>query len=146
MGENRSLDDFLSSGDGTADAEADGTDGDDGEDDGDGDAAPDAGAAVDESDAEESDVAEPTTAAGENGAGDPVTASARPTDAGRGDDTGTDTGADGARSTDADGPVDPLRATYRWSPEGDDCPACGRHVERRWRDGDRFVCADCKEW
>jgi hypothetical protein len=42
--------------------------------------------------------------------------------------------------------VDPLRTTYRWSPDGDDCPACGARVERRWRDGERFVCADCKEW
>jgi hypothetical protein len=61
------------------------------------------------------------------------------------DDVGGPTAAS-ATPTDADGPVDPLRATYRWSPDGDDCPACGRRVERRWRDGDRFVCADCKEW
>ena len=38
------------------------------------------------------------------------------------------------------------RATYRWSPDGDDCPVCGTHANAQWCDGDRFVCADCKEW
>lgn len=37
-------------------------------------------------------------------------------------------------------------ATYRWSPDGDDCPRCGTRVEQQWRDGDQFVCVDCKEW
>jgi hypothetical protein len=49
----------------------------------------------------------------------------------------------------SDGPVDEAdrpQATYRWSPDGDDCPVCGETVDRQWRDDDRFVCADCKEW
>ncbi|WP_251341834.1 DUF7573 domain-containing protein [Haloplanus halophilus] len=41
---------------------------------------------------------------------------------------------------------DPARATMRWSPDGGDCVACGATVARRWRDGEGFVCADCKEW
>jgi hypothetical protein len=45
-----------------------------------------------------------------------------------------------------DGEPEPPRATYRWSAEGDTCPDCGTVVEQRWRDGDRFVCAGCKEW
>jgi hypothetical protein len=57
---------------------------------------------------------------------------------------------DGERADDshpADRPsAEPSRATFRWLPDGDDCPACGAAVERQWRDGDRFVCADCKEW
>jgi hypothetical protein len=65
----------------------------------------------------------------------------------------TDTDAHGDTDTDAHGDTDTAdtaaerpRATYRWSPVGDDCPACGTTVQRRWREGDRFVCADCKEW
>lgn len=42
--------------------------------------------------------------------------------------------------------VDPTHTTYQWTPEGVDCEACGATVERRWRDGDRLVCADCKDW
>ena len=36
--------------------------------------------------------------------------------------------------------------TYRWSPSGRVCPACGETTERQWRDGGEFVCADCKTW
>jgi hypothetical protein len=36
--------------------------------------------------------------------------------------------------------------TMRWSADGAPCDACGATVERRWRDGDAVVCADCKEW
>lgn len=36
--------------------------------------------------------------------------------------------------------------TYEWTPGGVDCAECGRTVERRWRDGDALVCADCKSW
>lgn len=134
MVENRSLDDFLSSGD--EDTEADENEGD-----GDSDETPDAEAVVDEG-------------------GTGTTTSPTPTDADTGDDADA-ADRDTARDTDATdrseaevarADVDPgadaaeFRGTYRWSPDGDDCPACGRHVERRWRDGDRFVCADCKEW
>lgn len=42
--------------------------------------------------------------------------------------------------------VDPAVSTYRWSSEGAACADCGETVERRWRDGDEYVCGDCKEW
>lgn len=42
--------------------------------------------------------------------------------------------------------VEPTIGTYRWTPDGAACAACDTRVERRWRDGDAFVCADCKEW
>jgi hypothetical protein len=64
-------------------------------------------------------------------------------------DDGNDDGADDVVSADdsADDPSpDPAAATYRWSPEGAACPDCGEAVDRQWRDDDRFVCADCKEW
>lgn len=38
------------------------------------------------------------------------------------------------------------RTTYGWTPGGADCAECGETVERRWRDGDALVCADCKSW
>jgi hypothetical protein len=59
----------------------------------------------------------------------------------RSDDAPDGDGCD-SRNEDAERP----RTTLRWTPAGDDCPACGARVERQWRDGDRFVCADCKEW
>lgn len=45
----------------------------------------------------------------------------------------------------AEGTDDGL-ATYAWSPDGGVCGACGRSAERRWRDEEGLVCADCKEW
>ena len=42
--------------------------------------------------------------------------------------------------------VDPATATYQWDPEGLECPACGRTVDRLWTQEDERVCADCKEW
>jgi hypothetical protein len=47
---------------------------------------------------------------------------------------------------DPDDEIEPTIGTYRWTPDGAACAACDTHVERRWRDGDEFVCADCKEW
>lgn len=44
------------------------------------------------------------------------------------------------------GDVPSARTTADWTPGGAVCGGCGAVVERRWRDGDRFVCADCKEW
>ena len=76
-----------------------------------------------------------------------------------GDDGPTDTDAEGAeRATDADAeaerPADGdtneadegAAVTYEWTPGGTPCGACGASVEARWRDGEAFVCADCKEW
>ena len=42
--------------------------------------------------------------------------------------------------------IEPAESTSSWRSDGRDCDGCGRRVERRWRDGDSFVCADCKEW
>lgn len=42
--------------------------------------------------------------------------------------------------------VEPATATYQWDPEGLECPACGRTVDRLWIQEDERVCADCKEW
>lgn len=46
----------------------------------------------------------------------------------------------------ADDEAEPPATTYRWTPDGAACEGCGATVERRWRDGGAFVCADCKEW
>lgn len=42
--------------------------------------------------------------------------------------------------------VDPAESTYDWTPTGASCAACSATVERRWRDDDGLVCADCKSW
>lgn len=56
------------------------------------------------------------------------------------------TGTDGGRTEGDPAGVDPIAATYGWSPGGAACSACGAVVEERWRDGDGLVCADCKDW
>ncbi|WP_049985136.1 DUF7573 domain-containing protein [Halobellus rufus] len=76
---------------------------------------------------------------------------------GRGDSDGAD--SDDVNDSDVDGgsgddsieadtvdDVEPASATYQWDPEGVECAACGRVVDRLWTDGDARVCADCKEW
>lgn len=40
----------------------------------------------------------------------------------------------------------PAESTSSWTTGGDACDLCGDAVERRWRDGEAFVCADCKDW
>ncbi|WP_164974622.1 DUF7573 domain-containing protein [Halegenticoccus tardaugens] len=42
--------------------------------------------------------------------------------------------------------VDAAEPTFRWSPSGATCDACGGSAARRWLDGGRYVCRDCKEW
>lgn len=37
-------------------------------------------------------------------------------------------------------------ATSTWHGDGADCDRCGARVDRRWRDGDALVCADCASW
>ena len=59
------------------------------------------------------------------------------------DDAGT---VDSGASEDNAETVEPARATSTWHTEGADCDQCGGRVERRWRDGDEFVCADCAPW
>ncbi|MGM0604765.1 MAG: DUF7573 domain-containing protein [Halobacteriota archaeon] len=49
-------------------------------------------------------------------------------------------------SSDLAASIEPITGTYRWSPDGQACAACGATVDRRWREGDAFVCAACKEW
>lgn len=42
--------------------------------------------------------------------------------------------------------ADPATATSTWHADGAACDRCGERVERRWRDGEAFVCADCASW
>ena len=64
------------------------------------------------------------------------------------DDAGEPTAAESVdgESGDRDGDAaSGAPITYEWRP-GVDCEACGATVDRRWRDGDARVCAECKEW
>ncbi|WP_348607216.1 DUF7573 domain-containing protein [Halobaculum rarum] len=75
-------------------------------------------------------------------AGDDSTATA-PED-GPADEAASDDGTAGEdSSTDS---VEPVNATYDYSPDGAPCSVCGERVTRRWRDAGDYVCADCKEW
>jgi hypothetical protein len=56
---------------------------------------------------------------------------------GKAGDEGTDASTDDALE---------LTPTYQWTPEGAACADCGAVVERRWREDDVYVCADCKDW
>ncbi len=63
------------------------------------------------------------------------------------DDEPVDVGTDASADTDAEGETTtPASPTFDWTPGGAACAACGERVERRWTDGDRLVCAACKEW
>lgn len=42
--------------------------------------------------------------------------------------------------------ADPAVATSTWHADGADCDRCGERAERRWREADAFVCADCASW
>ncbi|MCO8268258.1 hypothetical protein NKF06_17130 [Haloferax sp. AB510] len=59
-------------------------------------------------------------------------------------DDSPDAGDTDANDTD-DRDVSTL-ATYRWTPEAAACPRCGESVQKRWLDGDEYVCLDCKDW
>ncbi|SMO77062.1 DUF7573 domain-containing protein [Halorubrum cibi] len=67
-------------------------------------------------------------------------------------ETDEDASADGDDPTEDDSDehgladVEPAESTSTWSADGADCDRCGATVERRWRDGDGLVCADCAEW
>ncbi|PLK20523.1 DUF7573 domain-containing protein [Natronobacterium gregoryi] len=37
-----------------------------------------------------------------------------------------------------------VQSTYAWGDH--ECRRCGDDSDRVWRDGDAFVCPDCKEW
>jgi hypothetical protein len=123
MERDRSLDEFLGGG------SDDGDESDDAEDDGGVDRTSDGGETGLADDGAEVDGAserEPDDAAAET----------TPDDAGDEDD---------ATALDPDA-VDPATVTYQSTPAGASCDRCGAHVERRWRDGDAYVCVDCKEW
>jgi len=42
--------------------------------------------------------------------------------------------------------VEPATVTSRWSPEDEECKACGQSVARLWNDDVIFVCLSCKDW
>jgi len=60
------------------------------------------------------------------------------------DDEAGDAGSDAAAGGSND--ADPATATSTWHAEGAACDRCGERVERRWRDGEALVCADCASW
>ncbi|CQR48869.1 MULTISPECIES: DUF7573 domain-containing protein [Haloferax] len=76
-------------------------------------------------------------AGGDDGAADEPTADA--------DADGPDV-ADAPADSAADTPDVSTLATYRWTPEATPCPQCGESVQKRWLDGDEYVCLDCKDW
>jgi hypothetical protein len=79
-------------------------------------------------------------------ADDRVESDAREVDV-EGDSTGegeTDAETDGEDDS-LDG-VDPATSTYRWDPDGIECPSCGETVDRLWSQDGEHVCSDCKEW
>lgn len=85
---------------------------------------------------------------GEEVVADGAAATDADTDAGGGStgSCGDPADADEAAVAADPGDVEPAASTYAWSDEAVACEACGERAERRWRDGDRLVCAGCKEW
>ncbi|PSP97314.1 hypothetical protein BRC84_01085 [Halobacteriales archaeon QS_1_68_44] len=73
---------------------------------------------------------------------DPTDTSAERAERATAPDVGAEWPADGDEAGDAEGAA----VTYEWTPGGAACGVCGASVETRWRDGEAFVCADCKEW
>lgn len=65
-----------------------------------------------------------------------------------------DFGGDDVETADTEESVEPeddapeidTIATYRWTPDAIACPKCGTAVQKRWLDGDEYVCLDCKSW
>ena len=78
----------------------------------------------------------------EVGSGEPAEADAG--DAANPAEQGSDA-ADTNVLTDAND-ADPAVATSTWHADGAECDRCGERVERRWREEDAFVCADCASW
>lgn len=61
----------------------------------------------------------------------------------------TDDAEGGPTDDTVDGGVpsaEPASETARWDPDGEACTDCGAVVSERWRDGESFVCGDCKDW
>ena len=42
--------------------------------------------------------------------------------------------------------VEPAEATSRWVSGGAKCAECETTTRRLWRDGEAFVCPECKGW
>lgn len=61
------------------------------------------------------------------------------------DTNASEVGPDSDDRAGSDSP-EPATPTYQWLPDGVECPECGRAIEERWIHGERHVCADCKEW
>lgn len=59
-------------------------------------------------------------------------------------DEGDDRGTDERNGNDDERP--PALSTAEWTGGGAPCDDCGTTVRRRWRDGERLVCPDCKSW
>ncbi|MGB9956684.1 DUF7573 domain-containing protein [Haloferax prahovense] len=86
---------------------------------------------------------------GSDSAADPV-----PTDTAAPADESTPVASDSADASDttdsddadADSRDVSTLATYRWTPKAAACPRCGESVQKRWLDGDEYVCLDCKDW
>ncbi|WP_256288830.1 DUF7573 domain-containing protein [Halobellus inordinatus] len=90
-------------------------------------------------------------AAEESGAGEPETESENggaETESGDGEGE-VDTGTRSGDADDGKAPIDDVEAataTYRWDPDGVECPACGNVADRLWSQDGRHVCVDCKDW
>jgi hypothetical protein len=164
MGRDRSLDEFLAD-DERAGRDEGGTEGTaesdpDPESDPNPDPAPDSDSTPDpetETETGESGSTEPDVA------GDPPDAAPDAPEGTTGAESGGADGSEGVETSAADcaaaddsdepatdGPtaleVRPATSTLAWTVDDVDCAACGDPTDRRWRDGDRLVCADCKDW
>ena len=99
---------------------------------------------------EESGPADPNAPGGAGGAepasGDPEAAGTATDGADAGSDTNTDPEADAHTDAGEEAAAEPASPTFDWTPGGAACAACGEHVERRWADDGRLVCAACKGW
>ena len=74
---------------------------------------------------------------------DSVAADSADSDGGAADSA--DAEGDATEAADPDD-ADPAVATSTWHADGAECERCGERVERRWREADAFVCADCASW
>jgi hypothetical protein len=105
---------------------------------------PDGADTVESADGEAADREDDRGESSDGGGGGAADREAAPAVTGGPDtDPSPDAGTEGALG---DPGVGPVPVTYRVSPGGSGCDECGRTVDSRWRDGEAFVCADCKSW
>jgi hypothetical protein len=62
------------------------------------------------------------------------------------DSTDAETGSGDGDVEPADREVEPAVETSTWHADGAECDRCGDRVERRWREEEALVCADCASW